>query len=86
MPENSSVWKSENQGLKEATFIQMDRRDRVAELGWKGHSVVQRGSGTLVEWQSHIQGWWIKTGRDNWGMSDPSPKLDCTGQGLEPGK
>ena len=35
--ENQAVWKSDNQGFKEATFIQMGRRDGDTE--WHGEVV-----------------------------------------------
>ena len=34
--ENQTVWKSNNQAYKEATFIQMGRRGGDAETGWRG--------------------------------------------------
>ena len=33
MPENQTVWKSDNKGVKEETFIQTGRRGRDRELG-----------------------------------------------------
>ena len=33
MPENQTVWKSDNQGFKEVTFIQTGRRDGDLESG-----------------------------------------------------
>ena len=35
MPENQTVWKSNNQGVKEETFIQTGRRGRDGQLGWR---------------------------------------------------
>ena len=43
LPENQTVWKSDHQGFKEATFIQTGRRDGVTETGgdmvWHGEAV-----------------------------------------------
>ena len=33
LPENWTVWKSDNQGVKEETFIQTGRRGRDGQLG-----------------------------------------------------
>ena len=33
LPENQTVWKSNNQGIKEQTFIQTGRRGKDRELG-----------------------------------------------------
>ena len=38
LPEKSTVWKSDNQGIKEETFIQTGRRVRDEQLGWRGHT------------------------------------------------
>ena len=46
MPENSTVWKPDNQGVKEETFTQIGRR----AVGQRGHSARQ----WLAECQSHI--------------------------------
>ena len=60
MPENQTVWKSDNQGVKEETFIQTGRRggDRwVARVERTRGKVAAGGLGQarrLVEWQSHI--------------------------------
>ena len=45
LPENGIVWKSDNQGFKEATFIHTGRRSGDAEMGgeaWRC-GVAQRG-------------------------------------------
>ena len=34
--ENLTVWKSDNQGVKEEIFIQTGRRGRDGQLGWRG--------------------------------------------------
>ena len=39
--ENRAVWKSNHQGFKEATFIQMGRRGREAWRQWCGEAVEQ---------------------------------------------
>ena len=36
MPENRTVWKLDNQGVKEETFIQASRRGRDGQLGGTG--------------------------------------------------
>ena len=61
-PENLTVWKSDNQGVKEETFIQTARRGREGQLGWRGcmarwrledgavlHSCVDKPGGTTGE-------------------------------------
>ena len=67
VPENQTVWKSNNPGVKEETFIQTGRR------GGDGWQV----GGWQTVW-SHIQVQ-IKTGRNNWRVSNPSP-----GQTVQP--
>ena len=37
LPENRTVWKSDNQGVKEETFIETGRRGRDRKLGQRGH-------------------------------------------------
>ena len=58
--ENRTVWKSDNQGVKEETFTQTGRRDRDGQLGgedtwqggghiWVGEAVASRpGSATFL--------------------------------------
>ena len=41
LPENQTVWKSDNQGVKEETFIQIGRRDRERQLGQREHGARQ---------------------------------------------
>ena len=41
-----TLWKSDNQGFKEAIFIQMGKRGRVEKLGQREHGVVWSISGT----------------------------------------
>ena len=36
LTENRTVWKSDNQGDKEETFIQTSRRGGDGQLGWRG--------------------------------------------------
>ena len=36
MPESQTVWKSNNQGVKEETLIQTCRRGRDGQWGWRG--------------------------------------------------
>ena len=36
LPENQTVWKSDNQGVKEETFIQTSRRGRDGQPGQRG--------------------------------------------------
>ena len=42
LPENQTVWKSDNQGVKEETFIQTDKRggDRQPGGGWQTWSQI----------------------------------------------
>ena len=44
LPENRTVWKLNNQGVKEKTFIQTGRRGRDRQLGWR----------------EHMAKWWLK--------------------------
>ena len=77
---NPAVWKSDNQGFKEATFIQMGRR-----------AETQRGtekwSGTERQWkgQPHIH-LWIITRKDTLGTRNASRRPDCPVQGSRAGK
>ena len=41
MTENRTVWKSDNQGVKEETFIQTSRRGADRQPGWRG--LIARG-------------------------------------------
>ena len=50
LSENQAVWKSDNQGFKEATFIQMGRRGGVVEMG--GEAV--RAAAKWVVPHSHV--------------------------------
>ena len=36
LPENQTAWKSDNQGVKEETFIQTGRKGRGGQLRWIG--------------------------------------------------
>ena len=51
LTENLTVWKSDNQGDKEETFIQIGRRGRDGQLGrkdlWQGGSWQTQGGGRL---------------------------------------
>ena len=38
LPENQTVWKSNNQGVKEETFIQTGRRDEDGQPGWREYA------------------------------------------------
>ena len=77
------MWKYDNQKFKEATFIQTGMRDGVTELGQS--RVEKMCCGTEKWWQgtrwSHIPVRSIKIVRDILGVSDPSPRPDCTTQG-----
>ena len=42
LSENQGAWKSDSQGLKEATFIQMGRRGRDAKA-WRGSPTLMCG-------------------------------------------
>ena len=43
LPESQTVWKYNNQGVKEETFIQTGRRDGDGQPGWRGHGKVAAG-------------------------------------------
>ena len=42
LPENKTVWKSNNQVVKEETFIHTGKRGRDEQLGLRGHPSKQR--------------------------------------------
>ena len=46
LPKNQTVWKSNNQGVKEETFIQTGSRDGERQLGQRGFTA----RWWLVEW------------------------------------
>ena len=50
--ESQTVWKSENQGIKEETFIQMGRRGRDGQPRHRGQAARQR----LEDWESKATG------------------------------
>ena len=58
MTENPTVWKSDNQGVKEETFIQTGRRGGDGQLGgknlWQGGSWRTRQGGSWQSGWSHI--------------------------------
>ena len=74
--------KSNIQGFKEATFIQMGGR-RGRDTVW-----CQELWGHWWRWNGwfHIHMWWMKIGRDTLGASDPSPRPDHTAHGSNAGK
>ena len=51
MTENRTLWKSDNQGVKEDTFIQTSRRGGDTQAGWRGLVVRQ--------WLADQASWWI---------------------------
>ena len=71
MSENQAVWKSKNQGLKEATFIQTGRRGRDPEIGREMVAVAEQAVPHSL----------IKIKRHTLGARDPSPRPDHTAQG-----
>ena len=66
--ENQAVWKSDNQGIKEVTFIQTCRRGGDMETSRE----VETWNGL-----SHIHMWWVEIGRDTSGVRGPSSGLHC---------
>ena len=53
LSENQAVWKPDNQGFEEATFIQMGRRGGVADMGRDGRGGVAGravAAAAAVEW------------------------------------
>ena len=68
--ETQAVWKSDNQGFKEATFTQ-----RV------GGADTRRGADKQQNGWSYIYLWWIKTGGDTSGVRHPSRRPDHPVQG-----
>ena len=87
---NQNCQKIERYGsltTKELKKKQSSRQVRGAELGSLGREDVQQGgSSGWRNRQSCIYMWQMKTGRDNWGASNPSPRPDCTAQGSNTGK
>ena len=63
------MWKSDNQGFKEDTFIQTGRRGGVAEGQRDGLAQNNGGSSSRSGMDSG----------DNFGASDPSPRLHSPG-------
>ena len=49
LPENQTIWKFDNQGIKEETFIQTGRRARDGQLGQRGCAA--RRQTRQVRWQ-----------------------------------
>ena len=73
--ENQAIQKSDNQGFKEATFIQTGKRGRDA----KTQGEVRRGAG---RWRGmEMQNRWVKIRRNTSGVRDPSPRPDHPAQG-----
>ena len=58
LTENRTVWKSDNQGVKEETFIQTNRRGGDGQPGgedsWQGGGWQTRRGGSLQTGWSHI--------------------------------
>ena len=57
LTENRTVWKSDNQGVKEDTFIQTGRRDRDGQLGGgltARQQLADRRGGVLQTGRFHI--------------------------------
>ena len=50
MTENRTVWKSDNQGDKEETFIQTGRKGRDRQPGWRG-LMARWGLADPARWQ-----------------------------------
>ena len=67
------MWKSNNQGFKEATFIQMDRREGDTEMGREArrHSVAWGGGGRMEG--PHIHMWQINILGIPWERVIPDP-------------
>ena len=49
--ENQTVWKSDNQGVKDETFIQMGRKGGNRQPGWRGPLANQQ----LEEWAGEAE-------------------------------
>ena len=80
--ENQTVWKSNNQGIKEETFIQTDRRDKDGQQELRGYIAWQQTRWTrwqLVDWEGpHL--WQI-----SW-EAQVGSETDYTTQGSSAGK
>ena len=74
MTENRTVWKSNNQGVKEETFIQTSRRGRDRQ---PGREDVKQGRGWGTRW-SHIH---MQMNREE----QLGSKTDISTQGSSPG-
>ena len=78
LSENQAVWKSDNQGFKEATFIQTGRRAESQNWAEKCRDAVWHGKAVAVEWEvPHM--WWIKIRRKQLEPQtrSPSPGFQC---------
>ena len=75
------MWKSDDRGSREATFIQLGRRGGEAER----HGKTLRGGEVERcrdrDRQSHIHVQWIKNRKDASEVRDPSPSPDHWAQG-----
>ena len=68
MPENQAVWQSDNQGVKEETFIQTGRRGGDGQPGQRGHMARYQ----LEDWKGKVMAGsptfvCCSTGKNNWG-------------------
>ena len=85
LPENQTVWKSDNQGVKEEAFIQTARRGRDRQPGWRGRAAWCRLAGQRGKCGS----WWIRWTHIcvwiNW-EEQLGSKRDHTTQGSSAGK
>ena len=54
--------------------------ERLGDMVWHREEVA------VANEQSYIYVWWLKTGRNTLGTSNPSPRPDHTGQGSSTGK
>ena len=64
LTENRTVWKSNNQGDKEETFIQTGRRGRDGQLGWRGL--------TARQWMADPVRWLQLADPTRWWLADPA--------------
>ena len=51
LPENQTLWKSDNQGVKEETFNQMGRKGRDRQPGQRGHETRWQ----LEDWEGKVE-------------------------------
>ena len=85
LPENLTVWKSDNQGVKEETFMQTNQRGRDKQPGWRGLMTRQQ----LEDQGRRGDSWHSRQSHNcvqiNW-EEQLGSQTDSTNQGFSAGK